>query len=393
MTNRSRTITIPGPLGHWQRERPIETIVEEFDRGTIASISKCDDEVIVGNNGNLTVDKYFYSVGTNPRVTAQYMRLGYLQKFIDFPVNAFADWSTTYVNMAHPSLAGRPTTAQAVARLLRDTNPSRPQIDLPVFAVEMREIPNLLFKKTSDTGRDIASGRLSLEYGWKPLIRDIQAAFDFAGALSRRVKELKALRTSGLRRKRSLWKGSNVYTVDEQVMNHHGMSIYYKGNRVALQEVTGFVKWVPSGLPQRLLGLPSDNDEEIQAQAAQALLGFSNTVVDASTLWEVLPFSWLLDWFGNTGDYLAASRNIVQALPTKIAIMNNYRLVEQCRLRAGGDVGYGFATVNNDYFVREHTTKSRTPASLTLSAHLPFLTERQVMILADITRSSGFRYR
>lgn len=388
MVARSRSQTTAGPSGRHSSHLP--SLPPSWnDRVSTKSVESCDDEVKPGNNGALVIDKYSYNLGEPPVVSAVYTRNGYVQEFETYPVSNInvVSWG-----MAHLSTPGGPTAASATARLLRDTNPSRPLIDVPVFAAELRDIPNLLLKRTSDTARDIANGRLSFEYGWKPLIKDIQNVLDFQNQLEKRVKELKALRTSGLRRKRRIWSGSAIDEWDANLMNISGMSIYAKRNKVTTSTLSGFVKWVPSGLPQTLLGLASDDSEEIYAQAAQAMTGISNTIVDPSSIWEAIPYSWLFDWCSNTGDFLAASRNVVAAVPTKVCLMRHTKTIETCRLRSGFDVGYDLATKNNEYFVRLHETKTRDPSSLTLSAHLPFLSERQVTILADITRSN-YKYR
>lgn len=389
MVTRFRSQQTPGPTGQASNQLigndPVWTV-----NNSVLRSEAIEDEVKVGNNGFLTIDKYYYNNGEPPTVTASYNRLGRRIDYENCPVLNFQDITW---NMGHIAIAGNPTTAQGVAKLLRETNPSRPLVDLPVFAAELKDLPMLMLNRSKDLGRDLARGRLSLEYGWKPLIKDILGLLNFQAELEKRVEELKRLRTSGLRRKRNLWDGSAISEDDNLAMNLQGMIVRSKRNKVTVDKVSGFVKWVPDGLPQRLLGLTSDNSKEIYAQAAQAMLGISNTIVDPSTIWEIIPFSWLLDWYGNTGDFLAASRNIVGAVPKKICLLRHIHTLQTHRIYSGGDVGFNLSTRNNDQFVIVHESKLRVPSSLTLAAHLPFLSERQVTILSDITRNGGLRRR
>lgn len=156
-------------------------------------------------------------------------------------------------------------------------------------------------------------------------------------------------------------------------------------NSVTTVRTTVFVRWRPTGVPPRFLGI---EDADIHATATRALLGMTDTFVDPSSIWEMLPFSWLADWCSNAGDYLAAHRNIVGAVPDKIQVMQ-YSLTEQkVSIWNGGDVGVNLLSWTSKEVLRYHETKRREPVSLTIEAHMPFLKERQVAILSDIVRNN-----
>jgi hypothetical protein len=294
--------------------------------------------------------------------------------------------------MEHRPIGNIPSVEAAAADVVAKTNPSRPLVDIPVFALELRELPNMLLKRTNNLGRDIARGRLSLEYGWKPLINDLKNLLNFQKAFDERVRELDHLQYSGIRRKRKLFNGKSNMESDHwpHLENINGLDINGDFTTTSNCQVSGFVKWVPDKLPPRLLGIAySKSQEDTRVKALAALTGISNTIIDASTIWELLPFSWLADWCSNAGDLLAANRNIVGAHPEKIQIMYYTYTEQRVRLSRGDDFGFDAVSHSTDDFTRFHETKQRSPvSSLELEAHYPFLNERRVAILSDIVRNT-----
>lgn len=296
----------------------------------------------------------------------------------DFTFNEYPVFSSLNPNYNHLSVAGRPTDAVLAARLLADTNPSRPVVDLPVFVAELRDFPELFKFIGENAFKTVAKSNLNYWFGWRPLMQDLLKLMDFANTVNDRTNELKALYSSGLRRTRNLWSGSaSSTTLNKPILAPAGANAnwFVDITTVTKQNVSGHVKWKPTALPPA-------TDMELRNLAIRAAYGL---VIDASTAWELIPFSWLFDWCGNIGDYLAAKRNIVNATPYDLVIMDHRETL--C------------TSVNRSYSpntlelgpppaaVRE--SKKRTPASLSLSAYLPFLTFRQLSILGSIALLQG----
>jgi hypothetical protein len=102
--------------------------------------------------------------------------------------------------------------------------------------------------------------------------------------------------------------------------------------------------------------------------------------LDAIQAWNVLPFSWLADWFGNFGEWLAAHRNDVPAEPTGPS--NIMTLTETYESWQRTD---GFKqAITGAEGRRILRTKERAQSSGTLSAHLPLASARQLSILAAL---------
>lgn len=103
--------------------------------------------------------------------------------------------------------------------------------------------------------------------------------------------------------------------------------------------------------------------------------------VDLATLWELLPWSWLIDWFSNVGAFLAARRNILGWVPGQCFTMTHTVLGVDHRIDLTGSSFKGTMTTPN--FVRE--TKSRTVGVPVLpEAQLPILNLKQIGILASL---------
>lgn len=270
------------------------------------------------------------------------------------------------------TIPGRPSDSVLAAQLLARTNPSRPVVDLPIFVYELREIPDLLRKEGGGWIKKLASLNLKYHFGIKPLVSDLLSLLSFTDEVNKREKELNALYTSGLRRKRNLWDGS-VSGITARNLN--STSEFNTGTvniqKTSSTRVWGHVEWFPDSK----LGLMKGDR---RALARKAVLGLT---VDFSTAWNAIPWSWLIDWCSNVGDILIAHRNIVGAHHGPVRIMEN--------IRTHGY--YPKMTLEISTWKKESSPidfrcqyKTRRTASPTLSAYLPILSARQLSILGSI---------
>jgi len=61
-----------------------------------------------------------------------------------------------------------------------------------------------------------------------------------------------------------------------------------------------------------------DTNPESLLAARRAAYGLN---VDGSTMWQIMPWSWMADWFGNFGDYIDGQRNSIGARLTLCLLM------------------------------------------------------------------------
>lgn len=267
---------------------------------------------------------------------------------------------------AHASDPARPPNGILAAKLLAETNPSRPVVDLPIAIYELKDIPSLLKNEGDDLIRKGASWNLKWQFALKPLISDLSSLLNFSDEVAKRQKELDALFDSGLRRKRTLYRGSSAVVTDT-VTNSIYKHVYHCISDIkSVREVWGFVSWFPDNIQM----MKGDRRE----LAKKAVLGLT---IDFSTAWNAIPWSWLIDWCSNAGTLLAANRNLVGASHGPIQIMETIKSTAlHSTPNAGGQVAPG---------TWELVTKQRNSiVNVPITAHLPILSLRQLSILGSI---------
>lgn len=268
----------------------------------------------------------------------------------------------------HLTVPGQPTDAILAASLLAMTNPSRSTISIPNFVWELREIPDLLRKEGQDLIRSHHERNLKIEFGYKPLLSDLKKLINFVHEVDKRQEELERLFSKGLHRKRNLWSGSSIGTGPADIIAQSGdkLTVHIFVTKATQRKVWGFVKWFPTN--------PKLPKGDLRAWARKLTAG---AVIDFSTLWEGLPWSWLVDWCSNVGDILAANRNIIGASHSAVQLMT--------QTTTTADVTSPYlsgASSSNGW--TETTKQRRTIVYVPVDVQLPMLDHRQLSILGSI---------
>lgn len=322
--------------------------------------AKCEDVQGVGSGFPFTVNKITQRSGGT--LTRSYDKDN---SYRNWPATAIRDqFSLIYF---HPSSAmGLSTNGAYASSLLAKTNPSRPDVDLPVFIAELKDLPSLVFDAGGKLIRMMARHHLRTHFGVIPLVKDLISMCNFVALTEKRMVEIKSLEKKGLSRTRTL---ENASAVSHSTVNMNSDRGWLALNRPMTQTTTckvwGHVKWHPKP------GFPSTNADQLSL-ARRAVLGLT---VDASTAWELIPFSWLIDWFGSVGTYLAATRNIIPCFPSTPQIMRHY--VAETFVSMGGS--------GSDFHSRYEEKQRRTSSASILTAHMPFLSNGQLAVLGSLT--------
>jgi hypothetical protein len=108
--------------------------------------------------------------------------------------------------------------------------------------------------------------------------------------------------------------------------------------------------------------------------ARKAVFGLSFEPEDA---WNLIPWTWMIDWFSNCGEWLEAHNNRIPCSPERVCIMTKTETV--CVWIRTDSLSY---TGGECYALR--TTKSRALSSGSAEAWLPFISERQLSILGAL---------
>lgn len=296
-----------------------------------------------------------------------------------------------------PSLS----TALASTLALSRTNPSRPEVSLPVAIAELKDLPGMLRMMGRDIIRHrsvrrnyhqkVGSWYMAGVYGIAPMISDGMKLLDFSSRVDRRSAELQRLYSKGgLKRRVTLAAGSAKSGKSTTTVESTIATIRCRAQTVTEMEQWATVRWLPTSLPRLsandphyrklarnvLLGLGQDFGR-VQWQNARARNDFWSDAADA---WELVPWSWLVDWFSNTGDFLNAKRNTIPAQSSRLNIMKTTRSVTTFTRTTGSST---WTTGGGASLTR--TTKSRTQGiGPSVSADMRFLNARQLSILGAL---------
>lgn len=285
----------------------------------------------------------------------------------------------SYGSILHGSPPGRPISP--ATSLYARSNPSRPVVDLPVFIAELRELPELVkFAAEKGIVRKVAGGNLSYQFGIRPLVSDLKSLLDFNGHFDKRSQEIHRLyEKNGLRRRIKLWSGSiNSTSPSDVISGAHGSKLItakvFKQTKV---EIWGTIRWRPTSLPPT-------TERKYAELARRAVLGLT---IDFNTAWQLLPWSWLVDWFSSSGDYLIANRNLVPAKAQDACVMTRSETV-WAFTRNTDNMNWSGGNA-----IARLTTKQRQVNVVpTLVADLPFLHARRLSILGSLAvlRTGGY---
>nr|QDH88563.1 MAG: hypothetical protein H3BulkLitter171370_000001 [Leviviridae sp.] len=284
-----------------------------------------------------------------------------------FPFNThYANYR--YTGVSHPGVSA--PSGLSVADLLSRSNPSQPIVDVPVALAELRELPDLFRIAGRTIAQKIASGNLNYQFGWKPLLGDLGNLLGVQASIDKRVAHLSRLHENG----------GGSYKADVGTNTLPGTKTLWAfppGGGTMWVRHTGFcrrwisVSWIPSYDPRT--EMPDLN--QIRQQAFRSVLGLT---VDLSTAWELLPWSWLVDWFSNLGNILAARRNLVGFVPGACYTMTHTERHSNFTLE-------GSSVLTHTYPYLHQVVKERVPtSSSSISANVPFLSGRQLGILASL---------
>lgn len=200
------------------------------------------------------------------------------------------------------SVDGSSWGAEAYAKM----KPAKPSFAGLNALYELKDLPGMLKQRLSDSPlRNIGNYYLGLKFGWEPLLRDIRNLISTQKRMQDRINQL--LRDNGRPVRRRITIAENV-TIDEDITASNYDSIlpifntrYYPmegGHRTITRTIdriwasARFRYWLPGG----------SRDVNYRRKLMFNLYGLTPT---PSVIYNMVPWSWLVDWFSNTGDILS----------------------------------------------------------------------------------------
>lgn len=187
----------------------------------------------------------------------------------------------------------------AVARF----KPGQPVVDLGQAVAELGDFPRL-FRFRLGQFKDLGSNYLNVEFGWKPFLSDLRKLYHVERKITKRLLQLQRDNGRRIRRRGTVRKGTEKVLSDVTTSTYGAMTpilptLYYAQTpQISVKSVITERIWFSGSFRY---WIPNVGTQEWVDSATSSLFGLDPT---PSLLWEVLPFSWLVDWYSNIGDVL-----------------------------------------------------------------------------------------
>lgn len=348
----------------------------------IENYETMEDTVSEGDNMPFTLTRAHHSggliSGTEKSNLSGYVWNGY----------PFTDFSNPWYR-SHAPVNSTEADGWYATQTLARTNPNRSSMDAVVSAIELREIPPLIRDELDEAKRNLykfiprgafkalkrtAKLNLIIQFGILPLIGDLKTLYNFQPLVDQRVNELERLRSRGLRRTVTLDELEGTAERLNTTVQSQGTSIRADLHKRTKVTVRGHVRW--RATTNFTL---CDNDK--RREALNIVLG--NTF-DPSAIYELTPWSWLIDYFTNLGTFVKANRNTIPVVHDTPRIMTHRLTTTNCSRITCSDSRISCTPPNSVY-----ESKVRRVVSASVTARTNFLSGSQWSILASLSVLKG----
>jgi len=274
-------------------------------------------------------------------------------------------------------------TIDAVSNII-DT--VEPDVDILNFLYEMREFPRML----KDIGDTLLRGdfrapnwHLAVEFGWKPLISDLRKLTDFQEKVNRRLKYLDKLSKGKVSLRRTLSNDKGVPWGTPWLHIHDVVQIE---SHKAYSRKSWYTARVSS-----------DKVPDLYADRVKMARDLAyNTKLRPSTVWNSIPWTWLIDWFTNLGTYIKIGNNSLDMRWEKLNVMtyqNAWQSGEVIGINPGYSPMYNQHELTGNYSFRVESKMRHQAASLPFEfLKVGFLTSRQFSILGSLALARKTKY-
>lgn len=258
-------------------------------------------------------------------------------------------------------------------KALANMSPYKSAVDLPLFLFEFKDFPSMLRNLGDVLSKKVSpakypEGYLAYSFGWAPLVSDLRTLAKIQKSVDDRIRYWRKLET-GTHIRRKLGEGVLAHSITSD--GYTVLSAYGNPGTALKADVVYTVKqkaWFTANA--KLIGtLPAPSNQ--QAAAMRTALGLT---LSPTTLWNMMPWSWLIDYFFAIGDFMEATRGMLNLSIPSMCVMvrtESRSFLQNVRMapgltREGGD----FTTLQKD-------------RSVSLSPY-PFVTTRPFLSLGQV---------
>jgi len=254
--------------------------------------------------------------------------LGHIDRFIDPATHIIGDYSSyaggALRNIANIPSIGLPATSYWKNRALANMNINETKVDLPNFLYELRDFPEMLHqlgrvlaKKVKPS--DVPGGYLAYRFGWGPLFSDLGTLLNLADAVEDRKKEILAMDRNGGRRIARRLGGQSYRVPFGGTYNTFTVNSTFLGTVLQGTYNLTYTEYAWYTAREKLVtNISALSAKEFDSRVFRSLLGVDKP---AASIWESLPWSWLVDYFYDVGSMLAANAGYFQYNVTSFNLM------------------------------------------------------------------------
>lgn len=269
--------------------------------------------------------------------------------------------------------------------------PGKPVLDLGQDIVELRQIPSIPQLKASvGIFKSLGQNYLNYEFGWRPFVRELKKSLDVVLKVQDKLERLKRNNGSWVRKRGVLEDVMGMSTSVESEVGYPLLASQYFqdiGNQ-GTRTVRTFYKRRRWFSAKWRYWIPDIHTAEGERRIIRKLIGLD---VTPGLFWEVLPWSWLADWFSNIGDVLDnVSGNAAENLVARYAYnMSSYHLEDniegiirlRTRLQSGAYEPRNIPVEGSRYYdIKLRSAANPFGFGLTFDS----LSDRQMLILAAL---------
>jgi len=316
--------------------------------------------------------------------------------------------------------------SNAYATGFRKARPGNPVADLGQFIGELRDLPTVpkaflrlaprlaaggltglakgLMKECLDF-RNLGSEYLNIVFGWRPFVNDLKKCFALQQTIGKKLAQLVNENGKTIRRRATIYSNTSTeagpYNAKAYAYPFYGVCgappNYYPGATYVTDMIKTTERVWFSGRFRYYV--PNIGSPQWTRRAVEALYGVNPT---PHVLWELMPWSWLIDWFANVGDVISNScDNAVDNLTClhshvmrSVEVNRTISVQTSCFGRGTSMGDYWYAPSFDGTFVYQEvtTTKSRVGGGnpFGLGVKPGSLTGYQLGILAALGISKSF---
>lgn len=274
--------------------------------------------------------------------------------------------------------------------LLSRTNPGVPELDIPSEGWEtLAGLPDLIKLRGETILGLVGSANLSWEFGWKPLLGDLEDLLNFGEIVSKRLKTIQKLIKGLYKSKKWIERQSNqsegIFPLMAGLDSLDNPVPQVNVRRETKLERWGSVSYRLTAAAEEEFKRYSLRDQEWLAKKA----AFGLTLSNPSSYWEVTPWSWLVDWFLPIQDLLDTYQNVI---PVDIAAVNV--MTRRTTLVTFLETDHPWLVANPRFTIKRETLERRVLAPdgtlPQIAAGRPILDARKLGLLASI-RAGRFK--